>query len=64
MKIRFKKQQFQTNAVEAVADCFLGQPQISGTQYRLDPGAAPTSRQRSFEAFEEIAGFKNADGHV
>lgn len=26
MKLKFKKQAYQTSAVEAVADCFAGQP--------------------------------------
>ena len=26
MKLKFKKQSYQTHAVEAVADCFAGQP--------------------------------------
>ena len=44
MKIQFKHQAFQTDAVEAVGDCFAGQPRHSGVQYRIDPGreeAAP-----------------------
>jgi type III restriction enzyme len=40
MKLKFKKQGYQTNAVEAVADCFAGQPKLEGLNYRLDPGRA------------------------
>lgn len=40
MKIKFKQQAYQTIAVEAVADCFKGQPDTSGIQYRIDPGKA------------------------
>src|SRR4051812_48760886 len=60
MKIKFKKQTFQTNAVEAVADCFAGQPRSTGVQFRIDPGRAITGPQRAFQEFDEQAGFKNA----
>lgn len=60
MKIKFKKQNYQTNAVEAVADCFVGQPQGSGIKYRIDPGVEDGTAQKTL-AFEELAGFKNAD---
>lgn len=39
LKLKFKLQDYQTKAVEAVADCFRGQPDVSGTRYRIDPGA-------------------------
>jgi type III restriction enzyme len=38
MKLKFKHQPYQTAAVEAVADCFAGQPRVTGVRYRLDPG--------------------------
>ena len=38
MKLKFKKQVYQTHAVEAVADCFVGQPANAGIKYRIDPG--------------------------
>ena len=38
MKLKFKKQPFQTDAVNAVADCFTGQPKSEGVAYRIDPG--------------------------
>ena len=38
MKLKFKKQAFQIDAVNAVADCFAGQPKIEGITYRIDPG--------------------------
>ena len=60
MRIKFKKQTYQTDAVEAVADCFAGQPQSSGIQYRIDPGIEDSGPQKTLE-FEELAGFKNAD---
>jgi len=54
MKLKFKVQPYQTNAVESVVDCFAGQSLVSGTSYRIDPG-----RKAQTSAFEE--GFKNAD---
>ena len=40
MKLKFKQQAFQTEAVKAVADCFAGQPKGRGFKYRIDPGRA------------------------
>ena len=54
MKLKFKVQSYQSNAVEAVVDCFAGQPSSSGLRYRIDPGNAV-----QMAAFEE--GFKNED---
>ena len=54
MKLKFKVQSYQTNSVDSVVDCFAGQPLVSGTSYRIDPG-----RKAQTSAFEE--GFKNAD---
>jgi len=60
MKLKFKKQQYQTNAVESVADCFAGQLKNTGIQYRIDPGRveAGAPHQRGFLDEE---GFKNPD---
>src|ERR1017187_7454321 len=60
MKFKFKVQPFQTDAVMAVADCFLGQPLSSGITYRIDPGpeAEPGAQLR---LDSELAGFKNND---
>lgn len=60
MKLKFKKQAYQTNAVEAVADCFAGQPKTSGIKYRVDPGRAEDSGGQAVAALE-MDGFKNAD---
>lgn len=54
MKLKFKVQPYQTQAVNAVVDCFAGQPMSNGITYRIDPG-----RKAQTSAFEE--GFKNAD---
>ncbi|MES9875384.1 MAG: restriction endonuclease subunit R, partial [Candidatus Sedimenticola sp. 6PFRAG7] len=51
---KFKVQSYQTNSVEAVVDCFAGQPVSGGLRYRIDPGKAA-----QMAAFEE--GFKNED---
>lgn len=60
MKLKFKKQGYQTNAVEAVADCFTGQPKREGLNYRMDPGRAVDASGQAVAALES-AGFKNAD---
>ena len=54
MKLRFKIQDFQTKAVEAVVNCFAGQPNLLGTQYRIDPG-------ENVDLDLERKGFKNVE---
>ncbi len=56
MKLKFKKQAYQTRAVEAVVDCFKGQgqPNTAGISYRIDSGS---DRQQRFDD----SGFKNAE---
>jgi type III restriction enzyme len=54
MKLKFKVQPYQTQAVDSVVDCFAGQPMVNSITYRIDPG-----RKAQVSAFEE--GFKNAD---
>lgn len=63
MKLKFKKQAYQTQAVDAVLDCFKGQPNTSGINYRMDPGKMKTNIKGEYtpELLEEAAGFKNAD---
>jgi type III restriction enzyme len=58
MKLKFKKQAYQTDAVNAVAECFKGQPPGSGIKYRIDPGAAAQGNLLNTLA---EAGFKNED---
>jgi type III restriction enzyme len=58
MKFRFKVQPFQTEAVEAVADCLLGQPLDTGLRYRIDPG---TVQQGQTPRLEMDEGFRNPD---
>ena len=61
MKIRFKHQRYQKEAVESVVECFVGQPRVEGIEYRVDPGRKKLSKgQQSFEVEEEIeSGFRN-----
>src|ERR1035438_1415041 len=60
MKLKFKQQGFQTDAVMAVADCFAGQPLTSGISYRIDPGrdVEATGQMR---IDPEQSGFKNSE---
>ena len=59
MKLKFKTQAYQTAAVQAVVDCFNGQPPASkeAVSYRLDPGKA----RKGVEDLYSGAGFRNAD---
>jgi len=59
MKLKFKVQPYQTNAVNDVVDCFAGQPMTSGLIYRIDPGVIKKDQQIRPE--EEYEGFKNAE---
>lgn len=68
MKLKFKNQAYQTRAVEAVVDCFKGQPNTAGIGYRIDPGIEKAREGKLYqETFlqkgwvDEILGFKNSD---
>lgn len=52
MKIKFKSQLYQTQAVDAVVESFAGQPRQDPLKYTVDPGAHIQSRM-------EIDGFGN-----
>lgn len=54
MRLKFKHQSYQSDAVKAVIDCFQGQPQTQGIRYHLNPGS-----KRQLELTE--TGFRNAD---
>lgn len=56
MKLKFKKQAYQTNAVEAVANCFAGQPLNTGFKYDIDPGLVKSGQDQSLL---ENSGFRN-----
>ena len=51
MKLKFKKQGYQSDAVDAIVRCFTGQPHSGGIRYRMDMG--------KMDLPMEIAGFKN-----
>jgi type III restriction enzyme len=55
MKLKFKVQPYQTNAVESVVDCFIGQSLITNANFRIDPG------KRNQARLEFETGFRNAD---
>lgn len=55
MKLHFKVQQYQTDAVDAVVECFAGQPYADGVNYRIDPG------RDSAPALVEDSGLRNAE---
>lgn len=59
MKLKFKQQAYQTAAVEAVVNCFEGQPYQTGINYRIDTGLIAGQADQS-SLFEE-SGFKNGD---
>ena len=48
MKFKFKIQQYQTDAVNAIADVFAGQPYRSQNKYTLDRGIVKQQAQMSF----------------
>jgi len=57
MKLKFKIQDYQTRAVEAVVDCFKGQPKIATVNYQVDPGRITSNQRKLFEG----TGFKNEE---
>ncbi|HBB7077788.1 DEAD/DEAH box helicase family protein [Legionella pneumophila serogroup 1] len=57
MKLKFKHQVYQAEAVNAVIECFKGQKRHEGILYRVDPGI---QSNRQIGIFDE-SGFKNAD---
>ena len=61
MKIKFKQYPYQLAAVNAVVDCFEGQPFSTGVQYRVDPGTTAKGQTQTIQqegAYD--AGFRNA----
>jgi len=64
MKLKFKVQPYQTNAVKSVVDCFAGQVNTSGIAYRIDPGVNKKllAQEPTLPGMDiEQTGFKNAD---
>ena len=60
MRLKFKKQQYQTNAVDSVVDCFAGQPKNINSQYLIDPGKVEMNTPQQPRLLDE-AGIKNAE---
>jgi len=61
MKLQFKVQQYQTDAVDAVVECFSGQPRRMGDSYVIDPGTRPVSAQIKLEFEKRVdSGLRNA----
>ncbi|MGB3168878.1 MAG: DEAD/DEAH box helicase family protein [Rhodococcus sp. (in: high G+C Gram-positive bacteria)] len=63
MKLQFKVQQYQTDAVDSVVEVFAGQPKHDGISYRIDPGEVkPAANPALFEANEtQDSGLRNAE---
>jgi len=62
MKLKFKEQAYQTDAVNAVINCFKGQPNTTANRYRIDPGKCTNiiPEQASLQQnLDEGIGFKN-----
>ncbi len=55
MKLQFKVQQYQTEAVDAVVEVFAGQPYADGVKYRIDPG------KHAAQTLLDDAGLRNAE---
>ena len=60
MRIKFKSQAYQTAAVEAVVDCFKGQPKLDAVKYRMDTGASAQDQQAKMDYGDADNAFKNA----
>ncbi|QFG67343.1 type III restriction-modification system endonuclease [Ornithinimicrobium pratense] len=58
MKLQFKVQHYQTEAVDAVIGVFAGQPYADGVNYRIDPG-----KDAAIALLDE-AGLRNAEIQV
>ena len=58
MKLKFKQQGYQTDAVKAVMDCFAGQPKSRGLKYTVDPGRAAANSSLPLSGMESD-GFAN-----
>ncbi len=58
MKLKFKQQRYQTDAVKAVVDCFAGQPKSKGFKYAVDPGRTAAGAAAALPG-TEAEGFAN-----
>lgn len=57
MKLQFKTQKYQTEAVHAVVDVFAGQSRQDGISYRIDPGRT----KNGLVPLDADAGLRNAE---
>jgi type III restriction enzyme len=60
MKLKFKHQSYQTDAVKAVVDCLAGQPMSRGFKYAIDPGRASQTSGAPMQLGIDGDGFANA----
>ena len=58
MKLKFKQQAYQSDAVKAMTDCFAGQPKHRGFRYAIDPGRATAGSSAALPG-TEAEGFAN-----
>ncbi len=63
MKLQFKVQQYQTDAVDSVVEVFAGQPKHDGVSYRIDPGVVKPVLNPSLFATDSRSdsGLRNAE---
>ncbi|WP_262107558.1 type III restriction-modification system endonuclease [Arthrobacter sp. Marseille-P9274] len=63
MKLKFKVQRYQTDAVDSVVEVFEGQPKHDGISYRIDPGKVNSvANPALFETNETPdSGLRNAE---
>ena len=61
MKLQFKVQQYQTDAVNAVVECFAGQPKHDGMSYRIDPSRQPKEHRQKLDLSELESALRNAE---
>lgn len=59
--LKFKQLPYQTEAVDAVVDCFAGQPKLSSLSYCIDPGREVDVTTGQSQANILQDGFKNND---
>ncbi len=58
--LKFKQLSYQSEAVDALVDCFAGQPKLSSITYRIDPGRE-ARKGETIAADILTDGFKNSD---
>ena len=63
MKLQFKIQSYQSDAVDSVVDVFSGQPRRSGISYKIDPGDVKPSKVPALFQSSTIpdSGLRNAE---